>query len=296
MNETNHAKLTNSFIDMNFNLSETALNLLAAILQRAYLTEQVTESGAPIVYIERAKLVQVGGIEKNAGRLRLYLEELQTALFAFECDEIAISCPLLCGVQYNPQTHFLGLEISRLFWPYISDFVRNYTKFSIAELWQIKGRHAKRFYLDVMRWSNTGTMKLSLDNLRSRYDTDYQYNDVQRRIIEPGIEQIHRVSNVRIHQTEHTRQGKKVITLNFIIRKPGIEVLQPLAEKLTTRYHIEKGFAAKIVNTLSPKDVAAVCDIIDANRAKMKVQNIGGYASTIFRNYGLKDNAAARTA
>lgn len=294
MNKLNQAKLTNQLIDMSFNISENSMNLLAYILQVAYVSEHIAKTGAPVVYLERSKLVAAAGIGKNSGRLRLYLEELQTALFRYECDEITITSPLLCGTLWSPKLDVVSLEISRLLWPYLSEFVGSFTVFHLADLWQIKGRFAKRFYLDVMRWANSGTLKLNLDNLRTRYDTEYQYNDIHRRIIVPGIEQIHQLTNLTIHETEPTRRGKKVETLNFIIRKPAPEALLPLANDLVKKYRLEPAFAQKVVNFMAPKDIQIVSDVIDAGRHKLEVKNIAAYAATIFRSYGIKDNTRER--
>lgn len=284
-------KISNALLDMQFSLSENSLNLLLYVMQRAYVESTNNEKFVPIISADRQQLFKVGNVKKNGQRLRLYLNELQSTIFTADVEGVTISAPMISAYVYRADIDRISIEISTLFWPYLSDFIKNYTVIDIAQLWLIKGRHAKRFYLDVIRWANAGKMKLSLDNLRLRYDVNYEYNDIQRRIIDPGIAQIHDLTNIAIHQGESTKIGKRVETLNFFIRKgQSAEQLTPMALHLIDRYKINKPLALSIVQNIPGRDISTILEAVEA--ARHRVTNLPAYAATIFRNYGLQDNAA----
>lgn len=287
MKPQSRAKIANCLLEMQYTLSEPSMNLLGYLLQRAYIEEVNLATGAPIVIVDRNKLIDVAQLKKNGGRLGMYLDELQREYFKSEIEQVTISAPMISAYIWHRETDMISIEFSRLLWPLLSDVVKNFTVFDLVTLWKITGKYAKRFYLDVMRWSNRGGMKLSIDNLQARYDTQYNYNDIIRRIVEPGIKQIGMYTNLTVTPLEHTKRGKKVITLNFHINKPDREALEPLAEKLTMRYGVNAPYARLIVNSLSYRDIVAVLESIDKNR--LKIKNIGAYTAEIFKHYGLTD-------
>jgi hypothetical protein len=289
MQAPTRAKIANALLEMNFLLSEASINILCYALQSAYAENIERPGEPPMLILPRIKLIEVANLGKNGGRLSQYLDELQREIFKSDTPEITISAPIISAYIWHQETDMISLEFSRLLWEVWHDVIKNYTVFDLYILWQINGKYCKRFYLDVMRWSNRGQMKLSIDNLRARYETEYTYNDIMRRIILPGISQIQQLTNIRVNELAHTKRGKKVETLNFHINKPETAALEPMAEKLTMRYGVNESYARLIVNTLSFRDIRAVMDTIDKKRGK--IQNIGAYTATIFASYGISNNA-----
>jgi hypothetical protein len=287
MQAPTRAKIANSLLEMNFTLSEASLNLLAYIIQVGYVETIQDTKTAPVIIVPRLQLIKVANLGKNGGRLSQYLDELQREIFKSETQEIVLSSNLISAYTWHQETDMITVEFSRLLWPVMSDVIKNYTVFDLFILWHINGKYCKRFYLDVMRWSGRGHMKLNLDNLRARYETEYSYNDIMRRIVQPGIRQIHELTAIKVNELAATKRGKKVETLNFHINKPDPANLEPMAEKLHERYGVNAAYARLIVNNLSLKDIRTVLETVDKN--KMKIKNIGAYTAAIFNTYGLTD-------
>lgn len=285
MQAPTRAKIANSLLEMNFTLSEASLNLLGYLLQAAYVENIDRPEHGPVVITARMKLIQVANLGKNGGRLSQYLDELQREIFKSDTPELTISAPIISAYIWHQDSDQISVEFSRLLWPVIADVVKNFTVIDLYILWQINGKYCKRFYLDVMRWSNRGHMKLSIDNLRARYETEYSYNDIMRRIVLPGIDQIHKLTNVKVNELAPSKRGKRVETLNFHINKPDPASLEPMAEKLTSKYGVNASYARLIVNNISFRDIRTVLETVDKQR--MKIKNIGAYTAAIFQTYGL---------
>lgn len=288
----NTLKLANALLDMTWPISERAMNVFVYLVQKQMAASLLEpDSVAPFIYADRNRLAEVANLKGHNGRLMPIFEELATARFKYENEDGThkFSAPAISAYEYDKALDCITVEFSRLFWPYLADIARKYTVVDLGVFWFIPGRYAKRFYLDVMRWHGTGEMVLNIANLQERYLCPYLYADIQRRIVEPGIEFIHKMTNVKVHQLPSTKQGKKVISLRFMIYRPSPTETTPWARELVRKYKISPAYAGLIANRLSGRTIGEIVAAIDEAAAAHKVKNLGAYAATFFRNYGLTE-------
>lgn len=278
-------KIANALLEMQFNCSENAMNLLMFMLQHVQVLD-LTGNPDNLVHFERNTLKAVANLERNGGRLLYVMEELRTTVFTYQDNEHNVLCaPMVAAYSFDAKLDTVTVEFSRLLWPHISQVLVNYTVLDLARFFFIQGKYCKRFYLDVMRWANKGTMHLQLDNMRTRYGMDYDYTDIQRRVIDKALAQIHEKSTLRVVKAGEQKQGKKVVSLSFHITRPGIELTQPTVDLLVNRYKIAKGLAGKIAKHLTQQTIRDILAGIDAAGARQKIRDLGAFSSTVFRAY-----------
>lgn len=288
----NTTKLANALVDVQWPISERTMNVFMYLLQKQMADALLhPEHVAPIIYVDRAMLSYCVNLQGKTVHLMPLLEQLTTARFYFEnADRTHVfSAPALVAYEYDRQTDMIAVEFSRLFWPYLSDLVQRYTIVDLGVFWQISGRYAKRFYLDVMRWQSHGEMILNIDNMRERYNCQYLYADMQRRVVDPAIEQIHQLTNVKVKQLPPIKKGKRVLSFRFQVTRPTMAEMQPVANDLVRKYKLTPAFANLVAQRMTGKTIAEICAAIDMSIAGKPIKNVPAYAATFFRNYGVTE-------
>lgn len=288
----NKVQLSNALINVNWPISERAMNVFMYLVQLQMLDSLTyPDHDTPIIHVDRGTIALAANLQGKTSRLLPIFEELATARFKFETADRShvFSAPAISAFEYDAQTDMIAVEFSRLFWPYLRAVVQEYTVVDLGVFWQVSGRYAKRFYLDVMRWHKTGELILNLDNLRERYDCVYLYADIQRRIIEPAIGQIHFLTNVKVQQLPAIKKGKRVVALRFVVSRPAMAELAPAANDLIRKYKFSPSFAALIVQRMTQRTISEITAAIDQRAAHSPIKNLSAYAATFFRNYGLTE-------
>lgn len=288
MKQKNTTKVANALLEMHWTISERAMNVLLYLLQKATVEQSLTETPAPLLYIDRRRLAEVANLNGHNGRLMPIFEELATTRFIYDTKEHKLSAPILSAYQYDEKTDIITIEFARLLWPYLCEVVVNFTVVDLGVFWFVAGKYAKRFYLDVMRWKSTGELILNVENMQERYKMPYLYADIQRRVVQPAIDQIHALTNVKIAQLPPRKEGKKVISLRFVVHRPSAADMAPWAAELVRKYKFSTAFAGMICQRMTARTINEICAAIDEAAQARKINNLAAYAATYFRNYGLQ--------
>jgi hypothetical protein len=279
-------KIANALMEMQWNCSENAMNLLLYILQHSQIFQAVPDNDPTLLHFDRTELKRVANLDKNTGRLMYLMEELRSTVFTYQDEQYNVLCaPVVAAYSYRSDIDCVTVEISRILWPHLSELLTKYTVFDLAVFTFIQGKYCKRFYLDVMRWANKGTLHLSVANMQERYEMRYNWTDIQRRIITPALDQIHKRTNLKVSCIGLQKKGKAVTVATFAIHKPGQELTKPEEDILVNRYGIARGLAGKICRNLSLQTIRDIRAGIDAAGVKKKINNLGAFSSTVFRSY-----------
>ncbi|MEJ7147107.1 replication initiation protein, partial [Staphylococcus capitis] len=69
----------------------------------------------------------------------------------------------------------------------LNDITRNFTKFELKELTNLKSSYSKTMFRLLKQYKHTGYLKLSMEDFRTRLDVSksYQMCDITKRVLKP---------------------------------------------------------------------------------------------------------------
>ncbi len=69
----------------------------------------------------------------------------------------------------------------------LNDIIRNFTKFELKELTNLKSSYSKTMFRLLKQYKHTGYLKLSMEDFRTRLDVSkpYQMCDINKRVLKP---------------------------------------------------------------------------------------------------------------
>jgi len=94
---------------------------------------------------------------------------------------------------------------------------RQFTSYQLKRVAGLRSAHSIRIFEMLQQFSDTGFLKISLDDFKERLELGEQYQrfyDIKRRIIEPTIKELRTKSSLII-KYETTKKGRTVTGLVF---------------------------------------------------------------------------------
>ena len=100
----------------------------------------------------------------------------------------------------------------------LNDITRNFTKFELKELTNLKSSYSKTMFRLLKQYKHTGYLKLSMEDFRTRLDVSksYQMCDITKRVLKPIINELSSIfNNLNINKIK-AKKGRKIEWLEFI--------------------------------------------------------------------------------
>ncbi|MGX0053594.1 plasmid replication initiation protein, partial [Staphylococcus capitis] len=100
----------------------------------------------------------------------------------------------------------------------LNDITRNFTKFELKELTNLKSSYSKTMFRLLKQYKHTGYLKLSMEDFRTRLDVSksYQMCDITERVLKPISKELTPIfNNLNINKVK-AKKGRKIEYLEFI--------------------------------------------------------------------------------
>lgn len=100
----------------------------------------------------------------------------------------------------------------------LNDITRNFTKFELKELNNLKSSYSKTMFRLLKQYKHTGYLKLSMEDFRTRLDVSksYQMCDINKRVLMPISKELTPIfNNLNINKVK-AKKGRKIEYLEFI--------------------------------------------------------------------------------
>jgi hypothetical protein len=130
---------------------------------------------------------------------------------------------------------YFAVTLSPVLKPYLLQVKREFFRFRLYQVMQLRSSYAIRLYQWAKRWEFRKSIEITVQDFRNVLGASNlaEYADFKRRAIKPAIDEINRESDLSISFRELKRERSKAVDrLVFSIKRekrPELEVLQPPA-------------------------------------------------------------------
>lgn len=141
------------------------------------------------------------------------------------------------SVQYFDGTATIALSFAPAIIPYISQLEGHYTRYQLADVMAMGSGHAMHLYEILIKKKHDQRVDISLEQLRFAFDMEDkypQYKELKRRVIDPVVEEINRISPITLTWEPIKRGLRTVIGVSFCYRfkNPQPDDVPPLPPPL----------------------------------------------------------------
>ena len=127
-------------------------------------------------------------------------------------------CRWVHTIDYYDDEGKVGLYLAPKVIPFLSQLASEFTSYRIRHVAKMTSVYAIRIYELLLQWREEGRREISLAWLKARLqlqEGEYERIDVfRKRVIEPAVEQINAVSNLRVEYS-CVKRGRTVVGLLF---------------------------------------------------------------------------------
>ena len=127
-------------------------------------------------------------------------------------------CRWVHTIDYYDDEGRVGLYLAPKVIPFLSQLASEFTSYRIRNVAKMTSVYAIRIYELLLQWREEGRREISLAWLKARLELqegEYERIDVfRKRVIEPAVEQINAVSNLRVKYS-CVKRGRTVVGLLF---------------------------------------------------------------------------------
>lgn len=115
----------------------------------------------------------------------------------------------------------IALRFSKDILPFISNVKTNFTQYMLSDVSKMQGAYSIRVYELLMQYKAVGERFLSIESLRFMLDLGdryKQFNDLLKRVIDPAIDEINKLTNFKV-TAEPLKTGRKFTDIKFTIKE-----------------------------------------------------------------------------
>lgn len=125
----------------------------------------------------------------------------------------------LLKAEIEPGSGKVGVMIDPDMKPFLLELKERYTQFDLIYTLGMKSKYSVRMYEILKSYEKTNEpVNFTLERFKEAMGTEYdRWADVKRRIVEPAVKEINRLSDLSVMYTTRTK-GKAVVGLSFILR------------------------------------------------------------------------------
>lgn len=120
-------------------------------------------------------------------------------------------------VEYEAGQGRVMLAFSPDIAPYLTKLHKQFTTYQLKRVAGLRSAHSIRIFEMLQQFSDTGILRISLDDFKDRLELGNQYSrfyDIKRRIIEPAIKELHNKSGLII-EWDTKKKSRAVVGLEF---------------------------------------------------------------------------------
>jgi plasmid replication initiation protein len=162
-------KQSNYITNARYNFSENEMKVLIYIIKTV---QEKLNSNSPEIqkdlfgdhdYKVFAHLDHID--EANSKRIRKALKDLRQRSFEVETDTTWLECGFISSAVYDKTTNKYEIRVSPYLMPYMISVAKGYTTFQLETTLNLNS-HAKRLYMLLSEFANTGVFRIQAEKLR----------------------------------------------------------------------------------------------------------------------------------
>jgi plasmid replication initiation protein len=196
----------------------------------------------------------------------------------------------------------ITLNISTEIQPHLFNLKEFFTSYETQSFLRLSSITSKKLYTIFSQYKNTGKILLSKSQIQEVLGTNYkEFSVLMTKHIKPAIKEIERETNVSQIKIKPIKKGTKIVSYYFLFdyhlhqleipllsNQTTLENLKQI-ERLQEEFNLTLNQSKIIIENISVKDINKTLYQIKLLDTDKKVNNIGGYTLTVFKNkYKLK--------
>ncbi|MCR2042680.1 replication initiation protein [Anaerosalibacter massiliensis] len=114
----------------------------------------------------------------------------------------------------------LGLYIDKDLIPYILDLKKNFTRYQIENILQLRSSYSVRIYELLKQYESIEERKINIKDLREYLGIEEEYErfyDFERSVLKVSKKEINKFTDIKINY-EKIKKGRKIIAIKFTIQ------------------------------------------------------------------------------
>lgn len=180
---------------------------------------------------------------------------------------------------------------------HLFDLKKHYTIYETNSFLQLDSINSKKLYTLFAQFKNTGRIKMSKEQIQYVLDKNYHdFSVLMAKVIKPCIKEIQNKTNVRNIKILPIKRGRSIVGYIFDFNYKIIQLELPLLpretnintlnqyDELITKYKLTPHQATTIIEHIPYKEINKTFHEITLQIINNKVNNIGAYTLSIFKN------------
>lgn len=286
--------LSNEAINASYDYTSAEIDLMICVIQAVKPDDK-----SDLIKLSLNSLVNVFRTDANSG-----YDTVRRALRSIQMKPYEIYYPqdqkYFCAnfITSSEITKFSG-QILVTMHPKIKAMVLNikerYTSFEIVTLLRLRSKYAKRFYMMISQFKNTGHRTVSIAELRKTMHVTDCYaltSELMRRVVHPAIAELNKESEF-IVEVRTAKRGRAITEFELLI-KAKKELAETNGLDKQELFMKQCGLAEwQITNVFLSLDKSEIHQVLyQFNCIKNTIKNKGAYLAQTFTSKGVVMNRA----
>lgn len=194
----------------------------------------------------------------------------------------------------------ITIQLTQGIIPHLFNLKGNFTVYEIQSFLVLKSTYSKKLYTLFAQYKQPKTeykIIKTAEEIQTLLGTNYRdFRVLMAKVIKPSIDEIMFKTNIENVVIEPIKTGRKITAykFNFNWQKTQLEMalLPPLTnlqtlnqfDELLNKYKLTREQARIIIENVPPKEIGIIFNQITLQIVNHKVDNVGGYTLTIFKN------------
>lgn len=200
-----------------------------------------------------------------------------------------ILATLFASIEYIQGEGMIEIEFSQKMKEFLLNLRNNFTRYKLAFAMRCKSQYAKRFYMILSHYKDTGWMMVSLDELRDMLmlqDKYRSYNMFKSRVLITAQKELNELTDINFKFKE-IKTGKRITHLRFDINDKSLNYKidfnnSTVLERLITRFKLPENKATDILRNVPETDIRKTLQEIELKFVNRKIENLPAYTLGTF--------------
>jgi plasmid replication initiation protein len=209
---------------------------------------------------------------------------------------------LLSQIKYQDPKNIsinddVEITITESIKPHLFDLKKHYTIYETNSFLQLDSINSKKLYTIFAQFKSTGKIRMSKQQIQDVLNVNYHdFSVLMAKVIKPSIKEIMNKTNVKNIDIQPIKRGRIIDGYYFNFEYKVYQLELPLLPKETTpkqleiydqlinKFRLTKSQATTILENVAPQEINKTFYDLNIQLNNHKVENIGGYTLTIFKN------------
>lgn len=281
----------NALTEARYNFDEVQKNIVYLVLDQ--LGAQDEPGKIYRVFVK--ELEQLTGSEQHSVQLRQStLDILSRPLEIILENGSILQAPIFSSIEHPAGQSYFTIMIDPRIRPLLFDLKNRFTTYGLKQALSLSGKYSKRLYEMLSQYKDLGSMKIDIRELkrrlylfdpRSKKEEYPNFSDFDRRVIKPALEQINRLTDLKVDYAT-MKTGRKVTDLRFtidVVQRLRIDIPLPeLRQRLTEKFGLRADQADTVMQRYTPAEINRTLYRIQLKNNDQPIKNIGAYTATAF--------------